>query len=361
MIQNDTGYLFRGLYYVVVGEVVNTGDVPLRFDTITATFRTEDGRVVDMTRDYFYQYEWEWGCDLMSRYLSPGEKMPFRIQEADTAKSKRISSYTLGLEFHAATAPFDNPLLILDDLNSTNSEGWFLVTGEGRNKAAEMTSFSVIVGTFYDAKGKVIYVACSPTVPRDIPGREAYNFTLAVGDAEISARVSNYTLLAVAPLPLDHVVINEVRIGLRGGTLEEQSSWIELYNPTPTIVDLSGWTIYAERALETVNLPQGAVIPPRGYAVTAGVVICSKCSERLILRDKEGQEIDSTSWLGHIGIRGFTWQRYPDGSGNWRSALSTVDGINIAELPSPVLVAVMILVTGIFVLRRKVRVRDAAK
>jgi len=154
------------------------------------------------------------------------------------------------------------------------------------------------------------------------------------------------------------VVINEIEIGLEGGTLEEQSSRVELYNPTSVSVDLSGWTIRAERSQVTIILPQGTVIEPKGYQVTwLGATVCSGCSERLTLRDSHGNEIDTTPWLDRIAMSGFSWQRYPDGSDNWRSSPSTFRVMNIPELPSPVFSAATILLACALVLRSKIRAR----
>jgi hypothetical protein len=140
--------------------------------------------------------------------------------------------------------------------------------------------------------------------------------------------------------------------------LEEQSSGVELYNPTSVSVDLSRWTIRAERSQVTISLPQGTVIEPKGYRYSwLGATSCLGCSERLTLFDNGGNEIDSTPWLGHIGIPNFSWQRYPDGSDNWRSSLSTFNAMNIPELPSPVLSVATILLACGLVLRAKIRAR----
>ncbi len=48
MIQNDSFYISASLgWYVIVGEVLNTGDVALRFIFVTATLKDSSGIVVD--------------------------------------------------------------------------------------------------------------------------------------------------------------------------------------------------------------------------------------------------------------------------------------------------------------------------
>ena len=352
-VQNDSSYILYGTYHVV-GEVLNTGDVPLRFIAVTVTFKDQNGRVVDVVRGYVYGGWDEFKC----MYLPPGQKAPFDILELDSAKSARISSYTLTLEFQEAATPFQNPLTVESVSNSTDSEGELLVSGEVKNNGIETSKFTTVVGTFYDTNGGVVYVAFALTIPNDIPAGQSYAFQLTVPDAQISSRVRKYALLAAAPLPLDHLVINEVEIGLQGGTLEEQSSSVELYNPTSASVDLSGWTIRAERSQVTITLPQGTMIEPKGYQATfLGATVCSGCSERLTLRDSHGDEIDTTPWLDHIAMSGFSWQRYPDGSDNWRSSPSTFHVMNIPELPSPAASAAVILLACGLVLRAKIRPR----
>ncbi len=349
-IQNDSGYLLFDRYHVF-GEVLNTGDVPLHFIAITATFKDQNGRVVDAARTYVYTDA------VKCMYLRPTQKAPFDVFELDSMKSARISSYTLTLEFQEAKTPFQNPLTVENVSNSTDSEGRLFVSAEVKNNGMETSKFPVVVGAFYDARGTVIYVYSPEVSYYDAiyPG-QVHNFTLRVPDAQISSRVRKYALIAAAVLPLDHVVINEVEIGLQGGTLEEWSSTVELHNPTSVSVDLSGWTIRAERSQVTISLPQGTMIDPKGYEATwLGAIVCPGCTERLTLRDSHGDEIDTTPWLDHIATSGFSWQRYPDGSDNWTFGPSTFHAINIPELPSPAVSVAVILLACALVLRPKIR------
>ena len=59
------------------------------------------------------------------------------------------------------------------------------------------------------------------------------------------------------------VVINEVAWG--GTSAANSDEWIELYNPTSNIIDLSGWTITVADAIPTpITIPSGS-IPAGGY------------------------------------------------------------------------------------------------
>lgn len=56
----------------------------------------------------------------------------------------------------------------------------------------------------------------------------------------------------------DHVVINEVDINPPGNDSATVSEWVELYNPTNSNVDLSGWEIASTTVLKkTLILPDG--------------------------------------------------------------------------------------------------------
>jgi hypothetical protein len=127
--------------------------------------------------------------------LPPNERAPFDVIEMDTVKSAQITSYTLALEFDA-TAPMGNLLQIQSQSSSTNSLGWYEVVGEVKNNGPKMSSFTEVVGTFYDTAGKVIYVDFTYTSPTDIPSGQTYGFKITVIDEAATAKISHYTLFA---------------------------------------------------------------------------------------------------------------------------------------------------------------------
>ena len=67
-----------------------------------------------------------------------------------------------------------------------------------------------------------------------------------------------------------HVVINEVYYDAPSGYAEPQCEWIEIYNPTSSDVDISGWMLSDDPVPNGQNegvwtFPQGTTIPARGY------------------------------------------------------------------------------------------------
>ncbi len=61
----------------------------------------------------------------------------------------------------------------------------------------------------------------------------------------------------------DHVVINEVEINPPGLDTASPIEWVELYNPTDSVIDISSWKISSSPSPErTYSIPQGTTIFP---------------------------------------------------------------------------------------------------
>lgn len=58
----------------------------------------------------------------------------------------------------------------------------------------------------------------------------------------------------------DHVVINEF--------VAKGTEWVELYNPTSSSVDISGWLLTSDYGNLSYTIPGGTVLPPGGYYVS---------------------------------------------------------------------------------------------
>ena len=124
------------------------------------------------------------------------------------------------------------------------------------------------------------------------------------------------------PAPtVSHVLISEVfdqpEAGGAHGT-DTTSEWIELYNPTASVIDLSNWTI-KDATTNFDRIPAGTSIPANGFLILmaasttpnfwsmpAGVQKISfesplgsglnNTSETLFLRNAATSTIDSLSW-----------------------------------------------------------------
>lgn len=140
-----------------------------------------------------------------------------------------------------------------------------------------------------------------------------------------------------------HIVINEFELNPPGNdnylSVEE---WVELYNPTSTDIDISGWTLSTTHGKTvTVYIPQGTVIKAHGYYVySRGSQWLDNDDESIILRDSNGNEIDRTPVKSDNENDDRTWARYPNGKdtnsdSDWRFQLSTRGSSNGGESNPP--------------------------
>ncbi|WP_163867124.1 lamin tail domain-containing protein [Myxococcus eversor] len=97
-------------------------------------------------------------------------------------------------------------------------------------------------------------------VAANVSGEGLVVATLGGWSASAQLRVT------AAPTGANHVVISEVA---PQGPSNASDEFIELFNPTATAVDLSGWKVQYKSATGTiyqsVSLPAGATIQPRGF------------------------------------------------------------------------------------------------
>jgi len=110
-------------------------------------------------------------------------------------KSARVQSYSLVVEFQEIAA-ISQKLAILNVSDSKNALGWVEVVGEVENQGDIPSKYTQVTGTFYDADGKVIYVAFTFTDPSKIPVGARYGFKITVGSDERSYRIARYSLIA---------------------------------------------------------------------------------------------------------------------------------------------------------------------
>jgi len=110
-----------------------------------------------------------------------------------------------------------------------------------------------------------------------------------------------------------HIVINEFESNPFG--LDEGNEWVELYNPTSSSVDLSGWKLSTTHGQTvTVELRTGTVIQPGGYyIVTYESQWLDNEDESVVLRDATAREVDRTPMKSDKEGDSRSWSRYPNG------------------------------------------------
>ncbi len=121
----------------------------------------------------------------------------------------------------------------------------------------------------------------------------------------------------------DHVVVNEVEINPRGP--DSGNEWVELYNPTDDVVDITGWSLETLHGRQMSVILGEQAISPRSYYVhhfvgqflDNGGETRLPAGESVILVDSSGRKVDSTPFLTDFYDDDRTWQRSIDASERW--------------------------------------------
>lgn len=132
-----------------------------------------------------------------------------------------------------------------------------------------------------------------------------------------------------------NVVINELDINPPGSDGRFAVEWVELYNPTDSAIDISGWEIASTTTSnKTLTLPTGTVIQSQDYLVFLHQSLWfSDTVESVELRDQNNTVIDKTPILSDIDNDFNSWQRVFDGFdldsfSDWKFELTTYGGSN---------------------------------
>ena len=144
----------------------------------------------------------------------------------------------------------------------------------------------------------------------------------------------------------NNVVINEVDTNPNGDDSAGPSEWVELYNPTDSDVDLSGWQIASTTVLKkTFTISDGTIISPGELLTfTYQKLWFTDSNESVELRNIDGVVIDKTPSVTDLQNNFLSWQRTYDGYSGWEFALATAGSSNgkFAEIneSAPIVVTV---------------------
>ena len=183
-IQNESTYVDENGDFHVVGEIMNTGNVWLTQVRVSATLRAQNASIIDFPVAFTYL-----------NYISPGVAAGFNLMEESAAYSSAVASYTLNLEFHASQ-PVTFALSFFNVTASKNVFGSLQLDGFVQNNGNTPSTYTKIVGTFYGADGKVVYVGMTLADPNNIPIGNHQPFSLSVAGFERSNLVTSWTLHA---------------------------------------------------------------------------------------------------------------------------------------------------------------------
>jgi len=142
--------------------------------------------------------------------------------------------------------------------------------------------------------------------------------------------ITAVSIPAYGELITDHVVINEVDTNPFGDDSLAISEWVELYNPTDSDVDLSGWEIASTTVLKkTFTIPDGTIISPEQMLTfTYAKVWFTDSSESVELRNSFGDVVDKTPEISDMKNDFMSWQRSYDGHTDWEFSLGNAGGSN---------------------------------
>jgi len=128
----------------------------------------------------------------------------------------------------------------------------------------------------------------------------------------------------------DHIMINEVDTNPPGDDSESISEWVELYNPTDSDVDLSGWSISSTTILKkTLTIPEGTIISSGDFLTFVNEKVWFTDTAELIeLRNNDGLLVDKTREVFDLENDFKSWQRTYDGFSDWKFTFSTAGSSN---------------------------------
>jgi hypothetical protein len=130
------------------------------------------------------------------------------------------------------------------------------------------------------------------------------------------------------------VKINEVEAD-PPGTDRSGLEWIELFNPTTSPVDLTGWKVSTTHGIKESSTLSGTIGPSELRVVTFDGQFIDNNGDTVQLSDASGRLIDETPSHADTANDGRTWQRVPDGAEGWQFIEQTRGTSNLpVEAPS---------------------------
>jgi hypothetical protein len=127
----------------------------------------------------------------------------------------------------------------------------------------------------------------------------------------------------------NYIVINEVELNPEGE--DSGNEWVELFNPTKSNTDISGWSLHTISSLnnESYVFPKGTLISASGFRIfTYPKRSLDNDEEMVVLKDAESVELDKTINMYDHFDDNRTWSRVPNGQdsddkNDWKFQTST--------------------------------------
>ena len=201
--------------FVIVGEVQNVGTQYFHSARIRAVvYNSSDTYIAEPIVTYTYADQ-----------LAPGETagfyMLFTAASSLTGDLSWVESGIDHIEFYAFggadDTPQDSGVHVIAQNGAVTANGNYTVTGMVLNRGTEYPEKYFVVGTFYDASGKVIAIGISEYLDRYLAPNNVTSFFCGLYDAQtgIGNQIANFTLRTVvetsvteAPTPTPSTTAN---------------------------------------------------------------------------------------------------------------------------------------------------------
>jgi len=195
--------------FVIVGEVTNVGDLYIHSARIRAVvYNSSDVQLAEPAASITYTDQ-----------IAPGESAPFYMYFTYlTSVTNDLSWASDGSVDHIEFFCFaggdeidsGSELIIGAHTPLLSQDGNYSVTGVAINRGALFPDKYYVVGTFYDAQGKVVAIGMSDYLTKYIGENEHTTFTCGLYDAPsgIGNQIANYSLRIVVESVVDEIPVS---------------------------------------------------------------------------------------------------------------------------------------------------------
>jgi hypothetical protein len=180
---------------IVVGEVQNTGSDIIDYVSVAGTFYATDGTAL------MYNYN-----KALVTQILPDQKAPFYLYFSSSNSltgdyswgSENMGNFTLTVAYAVTTESSQyQGLEITSHSASTDSDGYYCITGTVKNTGSQSTNQTWVVATFYNSTGSVVAIGYTETflTPTSISPGGTASFTIYPTDyASVVSAISSYSL-----------------------------------------------------------------------------------------------------------------------------------------------------------------------
>jgi hypothetical protein len=181
-IQRTNLFLDKNGYLHLLGELVNTSDMPKKNIIIYSTFTDSEGNVVGNASG-----------STSVRSLNQNYISPFELLLTDKQVSEKVTNFSL--RFRSEDGIEKNYSLQEISASRPDIFGFIYVNGRVINQGDTPATNSLVIGTFYDRYGKVIDISKAMTEPVNITSKNQASFSIVMDEKERSPKIKNYTII----------------------------------------------------------------------------------------------------------------------------------------------------------------------